>query len=231
MYNQRYAETDMGNSPDFVKLAESYGINAERVTDVGETQKVLSKALKDNEALVVDIEIEKNEFIPMFPAGEPVDFVLGEYKYESDGVIQRVTGLFTRRGFNIDSIAVGASEVEGLARMVFVVKGDQKILEQVIKQTNKLVDVVKVKDLDPNNSVKRELCLVKVKTSDDKVRSEIMQYSDVFRAQIVDVCDNNLTVEITGSPSKIDSFISLLKPFGIKRIARTGMTAVPRGRG
>lgn len=84
MYNQRYAETDMGNSPDFVKLAESYGINAERVTDVGETQKVLSKALKDNEALVVDIEIEKNEFIPMFPAGEPVDFVLGEYKYESD---------------------------------------------------------------------------------------------------------------------------------------------------
>ena len=125
------------------------------------------------------------------------------------GVIQRVTGLFTRRGFNIDSIAVG----------------------QVIKQTNKLVDVVKVKDLDPNNSVKRELCLVKVKTSDDKVRSEIMQYSDVFRAQIVDVCDNNLTVEITGSPSKIDSFISLLKPFGIKRIARTGMTAVPRGRG
>ena len=126
------------------------------------------------------------------------------------GVIQRVTGLFTRRGFNIDSIAVGASEVEGLARMVFVVKGDQKILEQVIKQTNKLVDVVKVKDLDPNNSVKRELCLVKVKTS---------------------VCDNNLTVEITGSPSKIDSFISLLKPFGIKRIARTGMTAVPRGRG
>ena len=147
------------------------------------------------------------------------------------GVIQRVTGLFTRRGFNIDSIAVGASEVEGLARMVFVVKGDQKILEQVIKQTNKLVDVVKVKDLDPNNSVKRELCLVKVKTSDDKVRSEIMQYSDVFRAQIVDVCDNNLTVEITGSPSKIDSFISLLKPFGIKRRARTGMTAVPRGRG
>ena len=135
------------------------------------------------------------------------------------GVIQRVTGLFTRRGFNIDSIAVGNSEVEGLARMVFVVKGDQKILEQVIKQTNKLVDVVKVKDLDPNNSVKRELCLVKVKTSDDKVRSEIMQYSDVFRAQIVDVCDNNLTVEITGSPSKIDSFISLLKPFGIKRIA------------
>ena len=84
MYNQRYAETDMGNSPDFVKLAESYGINAERVTDVGETQKVLSKALNDNEALVVDIEIEKNEFIPMFPAGEPVDFVLGEYKYESD---------------------------------------------------------------------------------------------------------------------------------------------------
>ena len=84
MYDQRYSQTDMGNTPDFVKLAESYGINAERVTDVGETQKVLSKALKDNEALVVDIEIEKNEFIPMFPAGEPVDFVLGEYKYESD---------------------------------------------------------------------------------------------------------------------------------------------------
>ena len=84
MYNQRYAETDMGNSPDFVKLAESYGINGERVTDVGETQKVLSRALKDNESLVVDIVVEQNEFIPMFPAGEPVDYVLGEYKYESD---------------------------------------------------------------------------------------------------------------------------------------------------
>ena len=85
--------------------------------------------------------------------------------------------------------------------------------------------------MDPDNSVKRELCLVKVKTANDKARSEIIQYADIFRAQIVDVCDNNLTVEITGSPSKIDSFIRLLKPFGIKRIARTGMTAVPRGRG
>ena len=145
------------------------------------------------------------------------------------GVLQKVSSLFTRRGFNIDSITVGESEVESLARMVFVVNGDDKVLEQVIKQLNKLVDVVKVKDLDPNHSVKRELCLIKVNTESENIRSEVMQYTNIFRGKIIDVCDNNVTIEITGDPEKINALIKLLKGFGILKIARTGPTAVSRG--
>ena len=148
---------------------------------------------------------------------------------DKPGVLQKVASLFTRRGFNIDSITVGSSEVENLSRMVFVVKGDEKVLEQVIKQLHKLVDVVKIKDLDPEFVLRRELCLVKVKTGNEKARSEVIQYADIFRAKIIDVCDDNLTIELTGNPTKIDSFIRLLKPFGIKKIARTGPTAVARG--
>ena len=151
---------------------------------------------------------------------------LVEYK---PGVLQKVASLFTRRGFNIDSITVGSSEVENLSRMVFVVRGDERVLEQVIKQLHKLVDVVKIKDLDSDYVLKRELCLVKVKSSNENARSEIIQYTDIFRAKIIDVCDDNLTIEITGNPTKIDSFLRLLKPFGIKKIARTGPTAVARG--
>ena len=117
------------------------------------------------------------------------------------GVLQNVAGLLNRRGFNIDSITVGASEVEGLARMVFVVRG----------------------------VLKRELCLVKVKTGKANVRSEVIQYADIFKAKIIDVCDDFITMEVTGHPDKIDSFLKLLEPFGIKKIARTGPTAIARG--
>ena len=144
------------------------------------------------------------------------------------GVLQKVAGLFTRRDFNIDSITVGESEVEGLARMVITVKGDDKILEQVTKQLNKLVDVIKIKDIS-KNAVKRELCLVKVKIPSEKARAEIMQYTNIFRAKIVDVTEETLIIELTGDREKIDAFISLLKGYGIKKISRTGLTAMARG--
>lgn len=144
------------------------------------------------------------------------------------GVLQKVAGLFTRRDFNIDSITVGESEVEGLARMVITVKGDDKILEQVTKQLNKLVDVIKIKDIS-KNAVKRELCLVKVKIPSEKARAEIMQYTNIFRAKIVDVTEETLIIEITGDTKKINAFISLLKGCGIKKISRTGLTAMARG--
>ena len=144
------------------------------------------------------------------------------------GVLQKVAGLFTRRDFNIDSITVGESEVEGLARMVITVKGDDKILEQVTKQLNKLVDVIKIKDIS-KNAVKRELCLVKVNIPNEKARAEIMQYANIFRAKIVDVTEETLIIEITGDMEKINAFISLLKSYGIKRISRTGLTAMARG--
>jgi len=144
------------------------------------------------------------------------------------GVLQKVAGLFTRRDFNIDSITVGESEVNGLARMVITVKADEKILEQVTKQLNKLVDVVKIKDIS-KNAVKRELCLIKVNIPNEKARAEIMQYANIFRAKIVDVTEETLIIEITGDMEKINAFISLLKGYGIKKISRTGLTAMARG--
>ena len=159
-----------------------------------------------------------------------------DYKYhvistlveDKPGVLQKVAGLFNRRGFNIDSITVGNSEVEGLSRMVITVHADERGLEQVTKQLNKLVDVIKIKDIT-KNAVKRELCLIKVNVPNEKARAEIMQYTNIFRAKIVDVTEETLIIELTGDREKIDAFISLLKGYGIKRISRTGLTAMARG--
>ena len=147
---------------------------------------------------------------------------------DKPGVLQKVAGLFNRRGFNIDGITVGVSEVDGLSRMVITVHADKKGLEQVTKQLNKLVDVVKIKDIT-KNAVKRELCLIKVNVPNEKARAEIMQYTNIFRAKIVDVTEETLIIELTGDTKKINAFISLVEGYGIKRISRTGLTAMARG--
>ena len=147
---------------------------------------------------------------------------------DKPGVLQKVAGMFNRRGFNIDSITVGNSEVEGLSRMVITVHADEKGLEQVTKQLNKLIDVIKIKDIT-EKVVKRELCLIKVSVPKEKTRAEIMQFSNIFRAHILDVSEQTLMIELTGDKEKINAFISLVEPFGIKRIARTGLTAMSRG--
>lgn len=147
---------------------------------------------------------------------------------DKPGVLQKVAGMFNRRGFNIDSITVGESEVEGLSRMVITVRADKKGLEQVTKQLNKLVDVIKIKDIT-ENAVKRELCLIQVTIPNTEARAEIMQYTNIFRANIVDVCEKTLTIELTGDIEKLNAFISLLQPYGIKKISRTGLTAISRG--
>ena len=147
---------------------------------------------------------------------------------DKPGVLQKVAGMFNRRGFNIDSITVGNSEVEGQSRLVITVHADEKGLEQVMKQLNKLIDVIKIKDIT-QNAVKRELCLVKVSVPDAKARAEIMQYTNIFRAHILDVSEESLMIELTGDKKKINAFISLVENFGIKRIARTGLTAMSRG--
>ena len=144
------------------------------------------------------------------------------------GVLQKIAGLFTRRDFNIEGITVGKSETKGLARMVITVKADEKILEQVTKQLNKLVDVIKIKDIT-QTAVKRELCLIKVNIPNAEARAEIMLYSNVFKAHILDVTEETLLLELTGDKEKINAFISLVENFGIKRIARTGLTAMSRG--
>jgi acetolactate synthase-1/3 small subunit len=145
------------------------------------------------------------------------------------GVLYSVANLFRRRGFNIESISVGPTEQADLARMTVTVKGDDKTIEQVVKQLNKLIDVVKVTKLDPTNIVTREMALIKVCISETKTTSNIMNYVDVFRGRVVDISPETLMVEITGGSDKIDAFIDLVKPFGIKEIARTGITALSRG--
>jgi len=145
------------------------------------------------------------------------------------GVLYSVANLFRRRGFNIDSISVGPIEQGDLARMTITVKGDEKTVEQVVKQLNKLIDVVKVSRLDPAKTVTREMALVKVHVPDTKARSDIINYVDVFRGRVVDVSQETLMVEITGGSDKIDAFIDLIKPFGVKELARTGITALSRG--
>ncbi|MBM4240495.1 MAG: acetolactate synthase small subunit [Euryarchaeota archaeon] len=145
------------------------------------------------------------------------------------GVLQRIAGLFTRRGFNIDSITVGTSEHADIARITIIAKGDERVLEQITKQLNKLIDVIKVRDLDPESTVKRELCLIKVHAPSEQVRSEVVQYASIFRGRIIDVSPETLTIEITGASDKIDALIDMVRSFGIKEIARTGPTAISRG--
>ena len=145
------------------------------------------------------------------------------------GVLYTVSNLFRRRGFNIDNISVGLAEEIGLARMTIMVRGNDRTIEQVIKQLNKLIDVIKVTRLDPENIVTRELALIKVNAINSKTRSDIINYAKIFRARVVDVSSESLMMEITGTPDKLDAFICLLKPFGVKEVARTGITALSRG--
>lgn len=152
--------------------------------------------------------------------------VLVENKY---GVLSRVAGMFSRRGYNIDSLTVGVTDDPTMSRMTIVVKGDDDVMEQVTKQLNKLIDVIRVIDLREEDSVERELALIKVK-SDVNSRSEIMQIADVFRAHIIDVGSKSMTVEVTGDEGKITAIEQLLKPFGIKEMARTGKVALSRGK-
>jgi len=145
------------------------------------------------------------------------------------GVLQRVASMFTRRRFNIESITVGPTDVAGIARMTILTAGDDKTLEQIEKQMNKLVSVIKVTDLEKDAAICRELCLVKIHSPDERVKSQIIQYADVFRGRVVDVCTDSITIEITGDPGKIEAFLDLTKVFGIKEMSRTGVTAMQRG--
>ncbi|TYQ14958.1 UNVERIFIED_CONTAM: acetolactate synthase small subunit [Acetivibrio alkalicellulosi] len=144
------------------------------------------------------------------------------------GVLSRVAGLFSRRGFNIDSLAVGVTENPEISRITIVVDGDDYIVEQVGKQLNKLVDVIKIKQLEKEESVSRELVLIKVEANAN-TRSEIIQIVEIFRANIVDVSKNTLTIEISGGANKVTALEDMLKQFGIKEIVRTGTIAIERG--
>ncbi len=144
------------------------------------------------------------------------------------GLLTRVAGLFARRGFNIESLAVGKSEIEGLSRITVVVDVEELPLEQVTKQLNKLVNVIKIVELDPENAVTREHMLIKVR-ADPSTRSQILEAASLFRAAVVDVAPDSLVIEATGNSGKIQALLRLLEPYGIKEIAQSGLLAIGRG--
>ena len=150
--------------------------------------------------------------------------VLVENKF---GVLTRVAGLFSGRGYNIDTLNVGPTHDPSMSRMTIVTRGDDATIDQIVKQLNKLIDVLKVIDFREGEFIDRELVLVKVNV-DGKTRAEVMQITDIFRAKIVDVQPKTLTIEITGNESKVEKFLELMKSFGVVDLTRTGKVALPR---
>ncbi len=143
------------------------------------------------------------------------------------GVLCRISGLFSSRGFNIDNLSVGETEDPSISRMTIVVRGNDRVLEQVVKQLNRLVDVIRVIDITQGQFVERELALIKVK-ADPTTRTEIIQIAEIFRANIVDACTSSITIEATGKEDKIVAMLNMLGGFGIKEIARSGTVALLR---
>jgi acetolactate synthase I/III small subunit len=147
---------------------------------------------------------------------------------DKPGVLARVAALFSRRGFNIESLAVGATEQKEMSRMTIVVSAEETPLEQITKQLNKLINVIKIIEQDDVDSVSRELALIKVR-ADAGTRSQVVEAANLFRANIIDVSPESLTVEATGNRGKIEALLRLLEPFGIREIAQSGMVSLSRG--
>lgn len=156
-------------------------------------------------------------------------FLISAIVEHKPGVLHKIANMFGRRGFNIDSLSVGDTVGEALARMTITIKGDETTAEQLIKQLGKLIDVIDVTLLDPDRSVKRELALIKLRVKTMEDRSTIMDYTNIFRGRIIDVAADSVIVEITGTSDKMNAFINLTSSFGIVEIARTGITALSRG--
>ena len=146
------------------------------------------------------------------------------------GVLARIAGLFARRGFNIDSLAVGFTDDVHISRITLTVDGAAHPIDQVTKQLHKLVNVIKIRDLAPSDTVSRELALFKISSSDGDARAQIMQYTDIFRGKVIDVSKRSVTVEVTGTDDKIEAFERMIRPFGLIEMVRTGEIAVARGR-
>jgi acetolactate synthase-1/3 small subunit len=144
------------------------------------------------------------------------------------GTLSRVSGLFSRRGFNIDSLTVGETGDKSISRMTIAVSGDDAVLEQIIKQLGKLVDVIAVRELDPSSCLRREIVLVKI-GADEKTRPAVIEIAGIFRSRIVDVSPKTVTIEATGDIEKLDGLLLLLRPYGVLELARTGLVALERG--
>ena len=150
---------------------------------------------------------------------------------DKPGVLTRIAGLFARRGFNIDTLTVGPTDDEGTSRITLTLDGAMHPIDQVTKQLHKLVNVLKIRDLEPGDTVARELALFKVAVNDGSQRAEVMQITEIFRAKVVDVTKRSLIIEVTGTTDKIEAFENMVRPFGLIEMMRTGEIAISRGRG
>jgi acetolactate synthase I/III small subunit len=155
--------------------------------------------------------------------------VLSILSENKPGVLARIAGLFARRGFNIESLAVGPTDDPSIARFTLTVDGAAHPIDQVTKQLHKLVNVIKIRDLEPGGTVARELALFKI-SADDNARAQIMQFTEIFRGNVIDVSKRSLTIEVTGTDDKIEAFEELVRPYGLIEMVRTGEIAVARGR-
>jgi len=160
---------------------------------------------------------------------EQETFIVGTIVENKPGVLHKVSNMLRRKGFNIESISVGPTEINDWARMTITFRADEATANQLVKQMEKLLDIVRAKILDQSKSVARELALVKLRVEDTRARSDAINYANVFRSRVVDVSPSTLMVEITGTPDKIDAFIQLARGLGLVEVSRTGVTALERG--
>jgi len=173
------------------------------------------------------VRLEDLEASSIYTGRKHILSVLVENK---PGVLTRIAGLFARRGFNIDTLSVGPTEDPTISRMTITLDGANHPIDQVTKQLHKLVNVIKIRDLEPEETIEREMALFKV-SADGQTRGEIMQLTDIFRGRIVDVSNRTATIEVTGTHDKIEAFEQMVRPFGIVEMVRTGEIAIARGRG
>jgi acetolactate synthase-1/3 small subunit len=173
------------------------------------------------------VRLEDLEAASIYTGRKHILSVLVENK---PGVLTRIAGLFARRGFNIDTLAVGPTEDPTISRMTIALDGAAHPIDQVTKQLHKLVNVIKIRDLDPDETIAREMALFKI-SADGQSRGEIMQLTDIFRGRIIDVSSRTATIEITGTHDKIEAFEQMVRPFGLIEMVRTGEIAIARGRG
>ena len=252
-YEGRYSNTDLQSKrvPDFVKLAEAYGAVGLSCDNPADVDSTIAKAMEINDVpVVVDFRVERDAMVWPMVAARHVQqrhqvrpgprarvrggrhlmskHTLSVLVENKPGVLARIAGLFSRRGFNIDSLAVGPTEHPEVSRMTIVVSVDESPLEQVTKQLNKLVEVLKIVELDDRDSIERELLLVKVK-ADTESRGQVLDAVQLFRAKVVDVAPDAVTIEVTGNAGKLRDFLAVLEPFGIRELVQSGMVAIGRG--
>ena len=240
-WNKRYSFTCVEVQPDFKLLAEAFGAVGMTVKEKDEIEPALREAIGCGRPTVIDFRTSAEENVyPMVPAGQEITEMIGGTVAQREeeavkhtlsilvenkpGVLTRVAGLFARRGFNIESLAVGLSEDPRFSRITIVIDGDEHPVDQVTKQLHKLINVLKIRDLDPGNQVSAELLLVRVAGEGEK-RTEALQIAEIFNAKIVDVDRRQLTLRVVGTNDKLEALLELLQPLGVLEVVRTGTIA------